>query len=95
MSGTRPHLVFAKPTHQRDAERLLGRGVVLENAIEKAILNGRKRPWIPPRTRVRPLSPEERFVLVDGERRVGAILVRGEAPLTGRKAWHVRELWRL
>jgi len=65
-------------------------GKVLENLIEDAIANGRKRPQPPDGVKLAPLRSDERFVILDST--LGCVLRRVPSRLTGRKAWSVIRL---
>jgi hypothetical protein len=80
-------LVYASAAARRQAERLLP-GAVLEVEVERAILAGRKRPYLPPG--LGELGPRERSVFIAGGHI--AVVLKGKARLTERRAFHVLRL---
>jgi hypothetical protein len=84
MSGV---LVYATHAALRQAERLLP-DRVLELEVERAILAGRKRPYLPPG--LGELGPRERSVFIAGGHI--AVVLKGKARLSDRRAWQVLRL---
>jgi hypothetical protein len=82
-------LVYATGAARSRAEQLLP-GKVLENVVEDAICQGRKRAQPPAGVALPPLSSDQRFVILNAE--LGCVLHRVPSRLTGRKAWECRRL---
>jgi hypothetical protein len=75
-------LVYATRPALARAEQLRP-GKVLENLVEDAIGQGRKRPQPPTGVTLPPLRRDERFVILDAS----CVLRRVPSRLAGRKAW--------